>query len=264
MSDLDLDGYVLVASEEFDADRLDPRRWWPYYLPHWSSRAVTAARYDVGGGRLRLRLDADTRPWAPEWDGDVRVSHVQTAQVSGPVGSGRGQHRFRDGLVVREEQPEHRGWLVQDGVLEVRMTAVRHPAALVAFWPVGVEDRPEESGEICVAEVFGSEMDDTGGLVGVDVKAQHDPRLVDEFVKVRVDGDLTAPHDYAVQWEDDVLRFHVDGRLVHTVRQRIGYPVQLMLDVYELPVPGAPRDTAALPFVAEVHHVRHWRRRDRL
>ncbi len=262
--DLDLTGYVLVAAEEFDADHLDTDRWWPYYTPHWSSPAATAARYEVGGGRLRLRVEEGTAPWAPEWDGEVRVSHLQTGQVSGPVGSGRGQHRFRRGLVVREEQPEHHGWLVRDGVLEVRTTAVRHPAAMVAFWPIGVEDRPDDCGEICVAEVFGSEMDATGGLVGVGVKPQRDPRLTEDFVKVWVDGDLTAPHDYAVAWEDDELRFHVDGRLVHTVRQRMDYPVQLMLDLYELPVPGVPRDTAALPHVAEVHHVRHWRRHDRL
>ncbi len=28
--------------------------WIPHYLPHWSSREASAARYEVGGGLLRL------------------------------------------------------------------------------------------------------------------------------------------------------------------------------------------------------------------
>jgi len=57
---------------------------------------------------LELIIDAVTEPWAPDLDGDLRVSHVQTGQFSGPLGSGVGQHRFRPGLVVREEQAEQR------------------------------------------------------------------------------------------------------------------------------------------------------------
>jgi len=47
---------------------------------------------------------------------------------------------------------------------------------------------------------------------------------------------------------------------VKTVEQSIAYPVQLMLDVYELPT-DAPRDLDALPFVFEVAHVREYRPR---
>ncbi|WP_394289166.1 GNAT family N-acetyltransferase [Microbacterium sp.] len=261
LSPLDLTGRVATVDERFDSDTLSPDRWWPFYTPHWSSRERTAARYEVGDGLL-LRIDEDTPPWAPEWDGDVRVSHLQTGQVSGDVGTTEGQHRFRDGLVVREAQPERRLWLPHFGVIEVRMSAVRHPDAMVAFWPIGVEDAPEESGEICIAEVFGSEIDDGGGWVGVGVKPQNDPRLRDafergwSFEKVWVDGDLTQPHDYAVEWTPERLRFFVDGRWVKTAAAAIDYPVQLMLDLYELPDPSSPRDTDALPHVMRVERVR--------
>jgi len=53
------------------------------------------------------------------------------------------------------------------------------------------------------------------------------------------------------------VRFFIDGRLVKTVEQAIRYPVQLMLDVYELPT-DAPRDLGTLPFVFEVAHVREY------
>src|ERR687887_137035 len=64
-------GYVLDFADDFDGERLDERRWLPYYLPQWSSRQAAAARYRLGDGRLRLRIDADQPPWCPEFDGDV-------------------------------------------------------------------------------------------------------------------------------------------------------------------------------------------------
>jgi hypothetical protein len=257
---LDLDGYVLAVDEQFDGDDLVDTRWLPHYLPHWSSRAATRARYEVSGGTLKLRIDRDTRPWSPEYDGNVRVSHLQTGQFSGPLGSPVGQHRFRPGLVVREEQDEERLWLPHLGVIEARARAIRHPSAMVALWPVGFEDEGVNCGEICIFEIFGSEVGEESGLVGVGVKPQHDPRIEPDFEKVHVDGDLTEFHDYAVEWLPERLRFFVDGRLVKTVEQSIAYPVQLMLDVYELPT-DAPRDLDALPFVFEVAHVREYRPR---
>ena len=63
-------------------------------------------------------------------------------------------------------------------------------------------------------------------------------------------------HDYAVEWMPDRVRFFVDGRWVKTVAQRIDYPLQLMLDVYEFPRHDGSRDTAALPHRFRVERVR--------
>ncbi len=256
MSPLDLDGRDPDVDERFGEGVLDEKLWWPHYLPHWSSRERTAARYSVAPDALELIIDADTEPWSPEYDGGNRVSHLQSGQFSGELGTEIGQHRFREGLVVREEQPERRLWLVHHGVIEVRLAAIRHPDAMVAFWPIGFEDRPDDSGELCIAEIFGSEMDDSGGWVGIGVKRQNDPRLHDDFEKVRVEGDLTAFHDYAVEWTGDAVRFFIDHRWVKTVRQTIDYAVQLMLDVYEFPRADGTRDSAALPHALRVQRVR--------
>ena len=50
--------YDLEFKDKFD-DVLDERRWVPHYLPQWSSRERSAARYEVGGGHLRLLIEAD-------------------------------------------------------------------------------------------------------------------------------------------------------------------------------------------------------------
>ena len=40
---LDLSGHDLVVDEQFDGVDLAETRWFPYYTPHWSSRAATRA-----------------------------------------------------------------------------------------------------------------------------------------------------------------------------------------------------------------------------
>jgi RimJ/RimL family protein N-acetyltransferase len=256
VSPLDLGGREADVDENFPGGELDPARWWPYYTPHWVSREAAHAQWRTPADGLELRIEADTAPWAPDLDGQLRVSHVQTGQFSGPVGSGIGQHRFRPGLVVREEQPERRLWLVRHGVIEARLAAIRHPDVMVAFWPIGFEERPDDCGELCIAEIFGSDVDDEGGWVGVGVKPQNDPRLQEDFEKIRVAGDLTQPHDYAVEWAPERVRFFIDGRWVKTVVQSLDYPVQLMLDVYEFPRADGARDRSALPHVLRVERVR--------
>jgi hypothetical protein len=93
-------GYELEFEDTFDAGVLDETRWLPYYLPQWSSREASAARYATGGGTLRLCIEEDQPPWCPEFDGNIRVSSVQTGVFAGPVGSTNGQQHFRSDLVV--------------------------------------------------------------------------------------------------------------------------------------------------------------------
>lgn len=255
---LDIASLRLVVDERFPGRELDRARWFPHFLPHWATLESSRAAYAVDDG-LRLLISEATSPWAPSVDGGARVAHLQTGHFSGPVGSGAGQHRFLDGLAVQSEVPELALWHLTHGVLEVRARAVRHPDVMVACWPIGIERDPRDSGEICLFEIFGHEIDDAGGLVGVGVKAHHDDRLVTDFEKVRIEGDLTASHDYAVRWTPDALDFFVDGAHVKHVAQRIDYPVQMMLDMFESPRADGTRDLASLPHVFEVERVRYWR-----
>lgn len=157
---------------------------------------------------------------------------------------------------MREEQPEHRGLTPRYGVIGARLAAIRHPQAMVAFWMIGVEESPDDCGEICIAEIFGSELGRAEGLVGVGVKQQTDPRLRTDFDTSRIDADLTQLHDYRAEWDPDEIRFFIDDRLVKTVHQQIDYPMMLMLEVYELPDGSTgPRDTSAHPLRFTVERV---------
>ena len=251
---LDRTGYELEVDEAFESTELDRRLWIPSYLPHWSSRAASAARYAVGGGRLELRIDADQQPWAPEYDGYLRVSSFQTGSFSGPVGSRIGQLQFREGLIVREAQPSMALYTPRYGLFELRASAVDDPANMVALWMIGLEDRPERSGEICIAEIFGRDVGAHEARIGMGVHPWGDPLLRDEFGAETVAIDAREPHWYAATWTPDAVSFYVDEHLVKVVQQSPAYPMQFMLDIYEFadgPEPASPPDRYPKTFVVE-------------
>ncbi len=110
--------------EHFGGDDLDLEVWFPYYLPHWSSRAQSMASYQVRGGELHLGIPADQPDWCADLHEEpLRVSCIQSASWSGPVGSSLGQQPFRPDLVVREEQPPMAGYTPHFGKIEIRMRA---------------------------------------------------------------------------------------------------------------------------------------------
>lgn len=227
--------YELEFEDTFEDDRLHPGRWFPYYLPHWSTRERSAARYEVGGGVLRLLVEPDQEPWCPELDGEVRVSALQTGAFAGPVGSGVGQHRFHPDAVVREAQEDVRLYTPLFGRIELRAKATDDPDAMVALWLIGYEDAPERSAEICVCEIFGRDVAPDRAAVGVGVHPFGDPRIADDFSRVTVALDAREFHVYTAEWTPDGVEFLVDGHGVKRVEQSPDYPMQLMLTLYEFP-----------------------------
>jgi hypothetical protein len=129
--------------EHFTEAALDPAVWFPYYLPHWSSRAQSAATWSMGDDGLGLSIPDDQGLWCPDLhDEPLRVSCIQTGSFAGPLGSTIGQQRFRDGLQVCEEQPTMWGYTPLYGRVEVRMRGNVTARSMFAFWMSGIEDRP--------------------------------------------------------------------------------------------------------------------------
>jgi Glycosyl hydrolases family 16 len=251
---LDRSRFELEFEEDFTGEALDGERWIAHYLPQWTTPERSRARYDVRPGVLRLRIDADQPAWRVE-DGEMRVSNLQTGTFSGPVGSSIGQHRHRPDLTVRTAQRARRLYAPSGGLAEAVMRATPDPTCMLAFWLVGFEESPDECGEICVAELFGNAIGPERSHVRVGVKAHHDPRLSTDMEELALDLDATDWHTYSAEWTAERIRFFIDDRLVRSVHQRIEYPLQLMVDLFEFPE-GPDRDPAAYPKVAEVKAVR--------
>ena len=175
-------GHWAILMEHFDGPDLDTGVWLPHYLPHWSSRADSAATYTRGG----LRAAADDPagagavvPGRPRPDQDLRD----------PVRRGlSGQHPFADGLVVKEDQPTWVGWTPHYGRLEVRARMDLSARSMAAVWMVGLEDEPDRSGEICIFEVFG----DAPTAMGMGVQPLPRPGVDRRFRAPRVEIDIAA------------------------------------------------------------------------
>jgi hypothetical protein len=234
--------------EDFDGDALDEAVWFPYYLPAWSSRAQTRAEASVGGSCLTLSIPVAQGLWCPDDHPDpLRVSGIQSGSWSGPVGSEHGQQRFRDDLVVKEEQPRLTGWLPERGQVVVRCRMEISPRSMAAFWLSGFEEDPDEAGELCVVEIFGRSIEDGTAEVGVGVKKVHDPRLVHQFAAPRLEIDLAEWHDYGVEWDERGARFTVDGSVVHTAVDPPTYPMQAMIAVFDFPAWSTGDDDNLVP-----------------
>ena len=251
--------FELEFEDPFESDELDPARWLPYYLPHWSSRERAAARYAVGGGALRLLIEEDQQPWCPELDGELKVSSLQTGQYAGAVGSTVGQHRFHPAAVVREAQPSVRLYTPRYGRIELRARFGDDPRTMGALWLIGYEDEPERSAEICVCEIFGRDVGAETTVVGLGLHPFGDPAIVDDFSRLDLPLDAREPHVYAAEWTPDGVAFLVDGEAVKTVDQSPGYPMQLMLNIYEFPPAGTDGPPRPYPKELVVHAVRGYR-----
>lgn len=256
-------GHVLHVEDTFEGEVLDPALWLPYYLPHWSSRRAAAARYRLGDGTLRLLVEEDQPAWCPEFDGEVRVSSLQTGAYSGPAGGGAGQHRFTPAVVVREPQAEVRLYTPHHGFFEVRARVSDDPATMAAFWLIGFEDAPERSAEICVFEIVGRDVGSDGTAVGMGLHPFGDPRIRDDFARPVLPIDAREFHRYAAAWTPERVTFLVDDEVVRVVEQSPYYPMQVMLDVYALPGPDGSPPAGPWPKELVVDSFRGWRPEDR-
>jgi beta-glucanase (GH16 family) len=188
------------------------------------------------------------------------VSSLQTGVYAGPLGSPIGQHRFSPELVVREEQRPEALYTPQYGLIECRARALADPADMVALWMIGYEDRPEQSAEICVFEIFGRDVLPDMAGVGMGVHPFGDPAIVDDFARLPLAIDAREFHDYAAAWTPEQVAFYVDEALVKVVEQSPAYPMQLMLGIYEFADgPELPSPASAYPKEFVIDWVRGWR-----
>jgi hypothetical protein len=255
------EGLRLTCEDNFDASELDRKVWLPHYLPAWSSRAETLATYAIRDSCLHLTIPPSQGLWCA---GDhvplLRVSGVQSGNFSGPVGSTIGQQPYRDGLTVKEEQETFWGWTPEHGYIEIRARGVVTQRSMVGFWLAGIEDQPQRSAEILIGEMFGDAVvPGVSTEVGLGLRAFRDPAVAGDFEAVPLPIDVAEFHTYAVDWMADKTDFLVDGAKVRTCLRPPGYPMQLMLAVFDFPEKSDGTDTDHIPALI-VDHVREYQR----
>jgi hypothetical protein len=242
--------------DDFDGSALDESVWLPHYLPAWSSQDASAASLRLEDSCLVLDVPVDHPVWcAGDHDPPIRVSGIQSGSFSGPLGSTRGQQRFREGQVVREEQPRLEGWLPATGHAEIRCRMTLSPRSMGALWLAGFEDDDEQlqCGELCVVEIFGRSVRDGSCEVGMGIKAFRDPALTQDFDAPRLPIDPAEFHTYAVDWDADEAVFSVDGEPVRRCPRPPTYPMQAMIAVYDFPAWSVGGDDHLVPELVVDH-----------
>jgi hypothetical protein len=232
-------GYTLQFHDEFEGPNLDTEKWFPFYLPHWSSREQTRPNYYFEDSNLVLLITKEQQPWCPEFDGEVRCSSIQTGEFAGPVGSKVGQLQFNSACVVREAQANVKTYTPQYGYFELRAKGVNTGANHVTLWMIGYEESPEESGEILVFELVGPQAGPTSSGIRYGIHPWGDPALKEEFYEEYLPIDATRYHLYGVEWTPAHVDFYVDNVKIRTIHQSPNYPMQFMLGIYEHPFEGA-------------------------
>ena len=235
-------GYTLEFNEDFRSTDLDTSKWLPFYLPQWSSRAKSATNYVIQDEKLILKIDENQAPWCPEFNGEVKVSSLQTGVFSGPLGSTTGQHRISEDCKVREEQPTKRLYTPRYGYFEIRAKAIAAKNNVCAFWMIGFEDEPHKTAEICIMEVKGHNVKMGQSVNGYGVRAFTDRTIKNEFFEDPFDIDATEFHVYAADWKPDGIDFYIDNVRVKSIQQSPSYEMQFMLNIYEVPVDEALTD----------------------
>lgn len=229
------EGYHLEFNDDFQSNSLDTSSWIPYYLPQWSSRAKSATNYRMKDSSLVLKIDQNQEPWCPEFNGEVRVSSLQTGVFAGALNSNLGQHQIAPNCRVREEQAAKKLYTPQYGYFEIRAKAVGSNNNVSAFWMIGYEDQPSKSAEICIMEIKGQNIEGNQSVNGYGVRAFADSTLKDEFFEESFEFDATDFHIYAAEWKPNGIDFFIDNKLVRSTNQSPSYEMQFMLNIYEVP-----------------------------
>jgi hypothetical protein len=245
--------------DDFTAPKLNDS-WTAHYLPHWTTPDRSAARFDLTGAGLRLRIDADQPHWRPE-DAPLRVSNLQTGTFSGVAGSTRGIHPHRpDGLVVRTPQALRLGWAPAAGRVEVTVSASTDPGCMTAAWLVGTEHLAEgQSGEICLFEIDAEAIGPTATVARSGLKAHRDPDLVTDMADVVIPVAASRPHTWTAIWGDGELLLGCEGRELRRLALAPDYPLVLLIDLFESSGAGV----GTYPKTAMIHRVRGWTSSDR-
>lgn len=166
-------GWVLVGSDEFAGDRLDPRLWRPN-------------RFGGASADAPFQLDQEAAAYVPD-QVEVTGGHLVLTASPLPVAAGGRTWPWRSGTVSGEG-----GLILRDGdLVEARILVPRAPGLWPAFWAV-------------TSDVWPPEID---GFEFFDVGVQPQP----DFNYHRSDNTQSGPSRYGEATTDYRGEWHVYG-----------------------------------------------------
>lgn len=226
--------YEEIMFDDFINESLNEDYWFEFYLPQWSNRVLSRPSYIIENSVLKLFIRDNQKPWCPKWNGNVKVSNLQTGVFSGPLGSSLGQHHFTDNLIVQEEQKKEIKVSLHYGIVEFKARCRIGSDNVAALWLIGIEEKVEESAEICLFELKGTNVQKTKSVIGYGVHPFNDPYVKDCFYEESFEIDVADWNVYAFDWYPTGIDFYINGKLIKRVSESPNYPMQLMLNFYDI------------------------------
>lgn len=219
---LEKEGYRLIFHDEFNGKEFDTNKWIPEYLPSWpGNRRVCTPDYRMENGILRLVIDKNSKN---EFDNGMYISGFMSA-------SRTGMHHYDPKKKPLRAIETEATQLNRYGYYEMRAKMQAGGGVHCAWWLIGFEDNPEQSCEIDIFEILGTDVNRIWSTVHswkdstVRYHTEHPwfagKKLAEEF------------HVYGFDWTPDSVAVYVDGIRVMSHRATVTYPLVQLISLYD-------------------------------
>lgn len=219
---LEKEGYRLIFHDEFDGEEINTDKWIPEYLPSWpKDRSVCAPTYEMKNGIIRLIIDKNSKN---EFDKGMHISGFMSA-------SRTGLHHYDPKKKALHQIKTEVTQINQYGYYEMRAKMQDGGGVHCAWWLIGFEDDPNQSCEIDIFEILGTDINRIWSTVHswkdstIQYHTEHpwfaNKKLAEEF------------HIYGFDWTPEGVTGYVDGIQVMKHKAAITYPLIQIISFYD-------------------------------
>lgn len=216
------EGYRLIFHDEFNGNSIDRSKWIPEYLPSWpKDRSVCKTTYEMENGIIKLIIDKNSKN---EFDKGMFISGFMSA-------SRTGLHRYDAKRKALHQINTEATQINQYGYYEMRAKMQIGGGVHCAWWLIGFEDDPNQSCEIDIFEILGTDVNRVWSTVHswkdatIKYHTEHplfaNKSLADEF------------HVYGFEWTPEGVTTYVDGIQVMSHKAVITYPLIQIVSFYD-------------------------------
>lgn len=228
--------YRQVFYDDFDNDSLDKNYFIDRYLPSWTTKPLSKAKYDISNSVLSLKIEENQEAWCNA-DGTLRVTGIMT-------GVRDGLHKFNNSCSIKNNYETYWGLIAKNGYFETRCKAINCGGMHVAWWLIGIQDKTYDDGRTQTAEIDAFEIIGGGDAKSFLINLHNvgNSNITKTVTENNIGVDLSVDfHVYGMEWTTDenglsTLDFYIDGTKIKTITStNLDYPFVQLLSVYEYP-----------------------------